>query len=118
MLKKSLSKRGYSYGFMILLLPQAAPRRCSVKNAFLKLLRISQEITFVGVSFYEIFKNTYFEEHKRTTASVEKKWISKVNFGLDYNLCRSLEPSCVESLQRCIQNPVLRWSFLQKQLVA
>ena len=49
---------------------------------FLKILQMWQENTYVGVShqketppqvftckIYEIFKNTYFEEHLRTTAS-------------------------------------------------
>ena len=57
--------------------------RCPSKKDFLKILQNSKENTCLGVSFlkkrlqqvisceiWKIFKNTYFEEHLRTTASV------------------------------------------------
>ena len=67
---------------------RSSHRRCSVKKGVIKILQISQEITFVGVSFLilclkrgsntvfsceicEVFKNTYFEEHLLTTALTE-----------------------------------------------
>ena len=60
-------------------------RRRSVKKVFLKVLRISQENTCVGVDFYKketptqvlslkickIFKDIYFKEYLGTTASVD-----------------------------------------------
>ena len=58
--------------------------RCSVKIVFLKISQISQENTCIGDSkkeaptqlfsceYCEIFKNTYFQEHLRMTASVLK----------------------------------------------
>ena len=65
---------------------KSSHQRCSIKTVLLKISQISQENTCAGVSFQlyqketpaqvfsreicEIFKNTYFEEHMRTTASV------------------------------------------------
>ena len=73
---------------------EAATKRCSVNKLFLKILQNSQKNTFVRVSFFnevsglrpatllkktlaqvfsyefcEIFKNTFFTKHLRTTAS-------------------------------------------------
>ena len=46
-------------------------RRCSVKKVLLKILQNSQEpLTHVfSCEFYEIFKNKFFAEHHRATAS-------------------------------------------------
>ena len=58
---------------------RSSHQRCSVKKALLKISQISQENICIGDSniyysceIYEILKNTYFEEHLRTTASVIK----------------------------------------------
>ena len=74
-------------------------RKCSTRKLFLKISQYSQENTCVGISFlikmqafrapallkrdsntgvfcehWEIFKNTYFEEHLRTAASESFTW--------------------------------------------
>ena len=74
-------------------------RKCFTRKLFLKILQYSQENTCVGISFlikmqafrapallkrdsntgvfckhWEIFKNTYFEEHLRTAASEIFSW--------------------------------------------
>ena len=74
-------------------------RKCSTRKLFLKISQYSQENTCVGISFlikiqafrapallkrdsntgvfcehWEIFKNTYFEEHLRTAASEIFTW--------------------------------------------
>ena len=74
-------------------------RKCSTRKLFLKISQDSQENTCVGASFlikmqgfrppnfikkrlehrcfrehWEIFKNTYFEEHLRTAASESFTW--------------------------------------------
>ena len=74
-------------------------RKCSKRKLFLKVSQYSQENTCVGISFlikmqafrvpallkrdsnagvfcehWEIFKNTYFEEHLRTAASESFTW--------------------------------------------
>ena len=76
-------------------------RKCSTRKLFLKISQYSQENTCVGISFlikmqafrapallkrdsntgvfcehWEIFKNTYFEEHLRTAASESFIWFS------------------------------------------
>ena len=76
-------------------------RKCSTRKLFLKISQDSQENTCVGASFlikmqgfrppnfikkrlehrcfrehWEIFKNTYFEEHLRTAASESFIWFS------------------------------------------
>ena len=101
--------------------------RCPVKKLFLKTSEISQENNCVGVSFnnvaglnannfikkklqlffceiYEIFKNTYFEEHLRTTA---------YSCNTDYLIFDLQER---HGIQVRIQNPVKhqRWSVLAK----
>ena len=64
---------------------RSSHQRCSVKNIFLNIYRISRANNCVGVCFklnlketptqvfsseiYEIFMNTYFEEYLRTTTS-------------------------------------------------
>ena len=72
-------------------------RRCSVKKLFLKISQCSQENTFVGVSVFscescEIFKNTYFEEHLRTTA-----------FGSSY---RNKSPDSIVKVESCKFKPL------------
>ena len=71
-------------------------RWCSLKKVFLKISQILQENTCVEVKFLinfitkkrlqhscfpvKVFKNTYFEEHPRTTASnKEEHWCQMVN---------------------------------------
>ena len=74
-------------------------RKCSTRKLFLKISQYSQENTCVGISFlikmqafrapallkrdsntgvfcehWEIFKNTYFEEHLQTAASESFTW--------------------------------------------
>ena len=51
---------------------EAATGGVLLQKVFLKIWQISQKNTCVGISSYkicEIFKNTYFVEHLRTTAS-------------------------------------------------
>ena len=83
----------YLQRHVILIWPRfsSSHRRCSVKKGVREISQILQENTFVGVSFkkltglelywketptqvfsseiFKIFKNTYFEEHLRMTAS-------------------------------------------------
>ena len=78
-----LRHRGFDVMKYKLAFVRSSHRRCSVKKVFSKTSQISQENTCAGVSssketatqvfsceIYKIFKNMYFEEHMRTTASI------------------------------------------------
>ena len=53
--------------------------RCSVKKLFLKISRISQENTCVGVFFLIKLRTPNFEEHLRATVSVLRFFTAKKN---------------------------------------
>ena len=109
--------RNYSNKFCMAS-PEAVVQRCSVKKLLLKFAQHSQENTCVGApiqmfsyEFCKIFKNTYFEEHLCTTASVSQIIHSSKQH---YRTCFPVELNI--NIKRKKFNLKLRSSFFLKVL--
>ena len=76
---------------MIVIIAEAVIERCSVKKVFLKISHLAQ---IFACEFCEIFKNTFFTEHLRTTASIIR-FILRVLHLLRYSLFQFFQPIVV-----------------------
>ena len=71
---------------VIIIIAEAVVERCSVKKVFLKISHLAQ---IFACEFCEIFKNTFFTEHLRTTV------IIRVLHLLTYSLFQFFQPIVV-----------------------
>ena len=76
---------------VIIIIAEAVVERCSVKKVFLKISHLAQ---IFACEFCEIFKNTFFTEHLRTTASIIR-FISRVLHLLTHSLFQFFQPIVV-----------------------